>query len=183
MKVKFNQPIDVTFMSLTELADHIENTHHAFLREELPRLARLTREIAQKHGEREPRLHQVQETFRRMAFELSAHMLKEEHCLFPMIRQLEAGYQPTMAHCGTLANPIGQMESEHIDADSELKHLREMTHGFTPPEWACKSYRGLLASLAYLERDLQAHIHKEDNILFPNALKIEAHQERKEPVA
>jgi regulator of cell morphogenesis and NO signaling len=177
-----SQPIDVMSMSLTELADHIENTHHAFLLEELPRLARLARDVAQKHGQRDPRLHQVQETFRGMAFELWSHMLKEEHCLFPMIRQLEASDQPASLHCGTIANPIRQMESEHGDADSALQRIRELTDGFAPPEWACKSYRGLLASLAYLETDMHEHIHKENNALFPNALKIEALRHRSTPV-
>jgi regulator of cell morphogenesis and NO signaling len=180
---KRSRQINVTAMSLTELVDHIETTHHAYLLEELPRLARLTRDVAAKHGQRDPRLHEIQETFRGMAFELWAHMLKEEHCLFPMIRQLELGDQPASLHCGTIANPIRQMESEHGDSDSALEKLRALTDGFVPPEWACKTYRGLLAALAYLERDMHVHIHKENNVLFPSALKMEALRQRGVPVA
>ncbi len=34
--------VDVSDMPLTELADHIESTHHAFLRTEFPRLLAMT---------------------------------------------------------------------------------------------------------------------------------------------
>jgi regulator of cell morphogenesis and NO signaling len=99
-----------------------------------------------------------------------------------MIRQLESSDKPASLQCGTIANPIRQMESEHGDAESALEQLRELTGGFAPPEWACKTYRGLLAALAYLERDLHAHIHKENNVLFPSALKIEALRQCRVPV-
>jgi len=36
---------DAAAMSLTELADHIEQTHHVYLRSELPRLAAMTGEV------------------------------------------------------------------------------------------------------------------------------------------
>ena len=178
-----NPQVDVTAMSVTDLVDHIEKTHHAYLHEELPRLAAMTKKVATRHGERDPRLQEVQETFRAMALELGQHMFKEEECLFPMIRQLEAGDRSPTVHCGTLGNPIRQMEFEHDDAGSALKRLRELTEGFEPPEWACNTYRALLAGLAYLERDMHTHVHKENNILFPSALRLEALSQRGLPVA
>jgi regulator of cell morphogenesis and NO signaling len=178
-----NDSPDVTSMSLTELADHIEKTHHAYLREELPRLAAMTKKVADRHGGHDPRLREVQKTFGAMALELSQHMFKEEQCLFPMIRQLEASERPAALHCATVANPIRQMELEHDDAGTALVRLRELTDGFSPPEWACNTYRALLAGLAYLERDMHAHIHKENNVLFPSALDFEAIRKRGLPVA
>lgn len=175
--------VDVSTMSLTELADHIEKTHHAYLHEELPRLAEMTQKVTTVHGEKDPRLQQVQETFRAMALELWRHMFKEEECLFPMIRRLEAGDRAASIHCGTIANPIRQMESEHDDAGSALERLRELTDGFAPPEWACKTYRALLAGLAFLERDMHSHVHKENSGLFPRALEMETQVQRKLPVA
>jgi regulator of cell morphogenesis and NO signaling len=38
--------VDAASMSLPELADHIEQTHHAYLRSELPRLMKLTQKVA-----------------------------------------------------------------------------------------------------------------------------------------
>ena len=64
-----NLQVDVTTMSLSELVDHIEKTHHSYLHEELPRLAAMTKKVADRHGERDPRLQEVQDTFRAMALE------------------------------------------------------------------------------------------------------------------
>ena len=170
-------PADVADMSLTELVNHIEATHHAYLREELPRLPAMTYEAAYGYGDRDRRLHQVHETMRVMAFELWCHMLKEERCLFPMIRQLEADDGPPMFRCGTIADPICQMELDHEGADVALEQLKELTDGFSPPEWACAAHRVLLAALAHFERDMHRHIHKENNVLFPRALEMERQKE------
>ena len=174
---------DVSEMTVTDLVDHIEDTHHAYLRKELPRLAELARQVASRHGEKDPRLHRVQQTIGEMSVELWQHMQKEEQCLFPMIRQLQLGAQAPWVYCGTIANPIRQMEFEHDDAGAALSRLRELTDGFSPPTWACNTYRVLLNALAYFERDMHAHMHKENNVLFPNALRMEALQHRGSPAA
>ncbi len=166
--------VDTAAMSLTELAGHIEQTHHAYLRSEFPRLEEMTEKVASIHGERNPSLHQIKETFLALATELSNHMMKEEQILFPMIRQLNASETTPAFHCGSLANPIRQMESEHTQAGSALEKLRELTDGYTPPDWACNTYRAMLDALAHLEHDLHLHIHKESNVLFPRALEMES---------
>lgn len=164
---------DTTDMGLTELADHIEQTHHAYLRSEFSRLNDLTSKVASVHGDQNPRLHQVSETCRALIAELSDHMMKEEQILFPLVRQLDASDTAPTFHCGSLANPIDQMESEHSQAGAALERLRELTDGFTPPDGACNTYHAMLDALAQLERDLHLHIHKENNVLFPRALKME----------
>jgi regulator of cell morphogenesis and NO signaling len=42
--------VDAAAMSLLELADHIELTHHAYLKQELPRLDFLTAKVSNVHG-------------------------------------------------------------------------------------------------------------------------------------
>lgn len=165
--------VDSAAMSLAELADHIEATHHAYLRSELPRLDGLSERVASAHGRRDPRLYEVRNTLLSLAAELSHHMVKEERILFPLVRELEAAAATPDFPCGSLANPIRQMEHEHDDAGAALDRLRELTDGYTPPEWACNTYRALLDSLARLEQDLHRHIHKENNVLFPRAQEME----------
>ncbi len=159
--------------SLTELIDHIETTHHQYLRSELPRLGELVKKVSSAHGEKDPRLREVAKAFFPMAEELLGHMLKEEQILFPMARELEVGESVPEFHCGSVANPIRQMESEHDQAGAALELLRELTDGYVPPDWACRSYQAMLSALADLEYDLHRHIHKENNVLFPRVLKME----------
>ncbi|MFQ5790463.1 MAG: iron-sulfur cluster repair di-iron protein [Acidobacteriota bacterium] len=170
--------VDAAAMPLAELADHIEQTHHAYLRSELPRLNAMTEKVASVHGDKEPRLGELRNAFLALAQELSSHMMKEEQILFPMVRQLDASEAAPMFHCGSLANPIRQMEMEHDHAGSALERQRELTDGYQPPEWACNTYRAMLDALAHLERDLHQHIHKENNVLFPRALEMEREKGR-----
>lgn len=168
--------IDAAAMSLTDLADHIEQTHHVYLRSELPRLTELAQKVVSAHGEHDTRLPEVSDTIKGLAAELSDHMMKEERILFPMVRQLDAGADNPASHCGTIAAPINQMEAEHAQAGIALARLQKLTDGFSPPEWACNTYRALLDGLQHFEFDLHQHIHKENNVLFPRTIKLE--QER-----
>jgi regulator of cell morphogenesis and NO signaling len=161
-------------MSLSELADHIEAVHHDYLRSELPRVDQLVNKVANAHGERDPRLVRLIPIFIGFREELMMHMRKEEQILFPMIRQIESGSASGAAHCGSVANPIRQMEAEHDDAGDALEQMRALTDGFEVPEIACNTHRAMLDALAYLERDMHTHVHKENSILFPRAIQLES---------
>lgn len=165
--------VDVDAMGLTELADHIEATHHAYLRTELPRLDFMTEKVARVHGDKDERLHSMRDAFIALKAELEPHLMKEETVLFPIVRQLEASSRLPEFHCGSVANPIRQMEHEHDQAGAALAILNESTDAYTPPDWACNTYRAMLDSLEKLEADLHQHIHKENNVLFPKALELE----------
>jgi regulator of cell morphogenesis and NO signaling len=169
-----NTETDWTQAPLSQLADHIVATHHDYLRRELPRLEFLTDKVARAHGERHPELHQVRDIFAEFKAELDSHMVKEEHILFPMCRKLDTATEMPSFHCGSIANPIRVMESEHDSAGDALAALRELTHDFTPPADACNTYRVMLDSLRMLEADMHQHVHKENNILFPRAVATEA---------
>jgi len=166
--------VDAAGMSLTALADHVEQTHHAYLKQDLPILVEQAARVAIKHGDREPELRAVAEIVREFAEEMFDHMAKEERILFPIIRALDQ--KGGAAPAPSLANPIRQMEAEHVNAGDALVRLRELTHAFSPPADACNTHRALFAGLAQLETDLHQHVHKENNILFPRALAREANR-------
>ena len=161
-------------MSMTELADHIEETHHAYLRSELPRLARLVDKVTTVHGEVHAWLEEVRTVFAGLVAELEPHMMKEEQILFPMIRELERAGSSRVFHCDTIENPIRVMEHEHDNAGQALDRLRNITNGFAIPEGACNSFRAMLDGLETLEADLHDHIHKENNVLFVRAAQAAA---------
>ena len=162
-----NDPI--ADMSMTELADHIVETHHAYLRSELPRLARLVDKVTAVHGETHAWLDEVRTVYADLVAELEPHMMKEEQILFPMIRQIEKSGSSGAVHCGTIENPIRVMEHEHDNAGAALDRLRTLTNGYAIPEGACNSFRAMLDGLETLEADLHQHIHKENNVLFVRA--------------
>jgi regulator of cell morphogenesis and NO signaling len=159
--------------SLATLADHIEQTHHAYLKNELPRLEYLVNKVANRHGSHTPSLIDLACVFAPFKLELESHMQKEEVILFPICRQLERATSPQQFHCGSVQNPIAVMIREHDDAGDALKRMRELTNDYTPPLDACNTYRALFDSLHELEQDMHRHVHKENSILFPKALELE----------
>lgn len=158
---------------LAELCDHIQQTHHAYLRQELPRLSGLVDQVVSAHGENHPELREVQQALATLRAELEPHMFKEEQILFPAIRQLEHAANRPAFPFGSVANPIRMMEHEHDAAGSGLARIRELTDGYLPPADACNTYRVMLDSLHRLEQDMHQHVHKENNILFPRAQALE----------
>ncbi len=162
-----------TEASLTDLCDHIQATHHVYMREELPRLTLLIDKVVSAHGANHPELTDLQKAFRSLQEELTPHMFKEEQILFPAIRQMEQSTAAPMFPFGTISNPIGAMEHEHASAGVALARIRKLTDQYRVPEDACNTYHVMLDSLAHLEEDLHLHIHKENNILFPRAQRLE----------
>ena len=160
--------VDAAAMTLTQLADHIETTHHEYVKAELPRLLEMAERVALKHKWKDARLPEVHATLLALTNEMFNHMQKEEQILFPLVRQWEAGTVGDF-HCGSVANPIRQMELEHEAAGGAVARLRKLTDNFTPDAEACNTHRGLLAGLEEFEADLHQHVHKENNVLFPRA--------------
>ena len=156
---------DWSTASLTELADHIESTHHAYLKDALPRLARLVHRTYTVHGLHYRWLPELKATFDRFAADMDAHMFKEEHVLFPLIRKIDAG-----ARGAAVSQPVSIMEQEHERAGADLEHMRKLSNNYTAPEGACNTFRAVLDGLSELEADTHIHVFKENSILFPKAV-------------
>ncbi len=166
-------PGEWTGLDPVGLVDHLEATHHRFLKEELPRLTALTEGIRDVHGANHPELTEVSAVFRRLRAELEPHLMKEERVLFPMVRQLVAAEFRPAFHCGSIANPISVMLAEHDHAGNLLDLLVGLTGGFETPADGCASYRACYDGLADLDADTRMHIHKENNALFPAVVALE----------
>jgi regulator of cell morphogenesis and NO signaling len=74
---------------------------------------------------------------------------------------------------GSIANPINMMEHEHANAGDAIEKIKTLSNNYSPPDYACNTYRVLYAKLKEFEEDLNKHIHLENNILFPRAIKME----------
>jgi regulator of cell morphogenesis and NO signaling len=43
------------------------------------------------------------------------------------------------------------------------------------PSWACQTFQALYEGLSELEANMHVHVHLEDNVLFPRALRLAGH--------
>jgi len=159
--------------SLVDLTRHLEATHHAYLREELPRMSSLLTKVLSVHGANHPELARISKVFEQLVEDLMPHMMKEEQILFPFIRSMEEG-RSGGACFGTVQSPIEVMEREHEAVGAMLAELRSLTHGYEAPADGCASFKGLYAGLLALEQDTHLHIYLENQILHPRAIAREA---------
>lgn len=150
--------------SEAELIAHIQEKHHAFLREELPALTPYVTKVSKVHGDHHPHLLRVKEIFSSLKSELLDHTADEDANVFPLILQFALNPAPETA--AALKPHIEELETEHSAAGDLLKELREITGGFEPPAGACGTYRLVYQRLAALEKDTFEHIHLENNVLF-----------------
>ncbi len=164
---------DPAWDDLTGLVDHLEATHHAYLKDAMPRLTALADKVAGVHGANHSELIKVAALVGEIRADLDPHLLKEEQVLFPMIRELDEATTAPSFHCGSLVSPIGVMLAEHDMVGALLAQLRAETDGYRVPDDGCASYQLLYQSLAELETDTHVHIHKENNLLFPAVLEAE----------
>jgi regulator of cell morphogenesis and NO signaling len=164
--------------ALCGLIDYIVNTHHAYVKQEIPRLHQLLKKVVSVHGKNHPELSKIQQVFDGVSTELASHMMKEERILFPYISALEKaivnGTPKPRPAFGSVGNPVHMMELEHESAGAALKEISTLSSSYTAPEDGCFSYRTLYTALKEFEADLHQHVHLENNSLFPRAIELES---------
>lgn len=171
-----NEVFDFDKMDLAQLVDYILQTHHAYVKSEMPQIYAYLQKVSSKHGERHPELYKIFEIFAAVKEEMEGHMKKEELVLFPRIKELQKLTDNENAqlqlNIGYLQSPITVMEQEHDHAGNLLNDIRVFSNNYTPPQDACTTYRLSFAALKAFELDLHQHVHLENNILFPKAISV-----------
>jgi regulator of cell morphogenesis and NO signaling len=169
--------LDAPHWALDDLADYIVDRHHRYVQGAIPALRQALAVARDSWGATHAPLAATEAAFAELADELESHMAKEEHILFPAIRELararRAGQAATGLAFATLLHPIRAMESEHTRARQLLVDLRRDTQSYRPPDTADDSGRECYRQLARFDEDLETHIHLENDVLFPRTLELE----------
>ncbi|MBB6682192.1 iron-sulfur cluster repair di-iron protein [Aequorivita sp. 609] len=172
-----DRALDFNSWKLDFLTDHIINVHHGYVEESSPLLLQYSQRVNHVHGHHYTELAEIESLVKQVVQELAAHMKKEELILFPFIKKLvkaeREGTEVPPIHFGTVENPIKMMEEEHEEAGEILRKIAKLSNNFTPPQGACNTYKAFYSKLEEFEQDLHQHVHLENNILFPKALKLE----------
>lgn len=151
--------IDPRQLTTSELVAHIVGKHHAFLRRSLPLVQRLAAKVKRAHGARNPKLAALEVAVTTLVDALTPHLDEEERELFPRLIAEEGSEK--------LRELLASMFDDHHAVARLLEQIRAAADDFSPPPWACNSYRTLLSELEALERDTFAHVHLENHALAP----------------
>jgi regulator of cell morphogenesis and NO signaling len=152
------------------LCDYIVNTHHKFVLKTLPDLVQYTAKISTVHGDRHPELKAVETLFAQINKELLQHLKNEEEVLFPAIKVALKNSAPDQKRL--IQTEISRMSGEHEFAGGAMDKINDLTKNYLIPADSCNTYQVTLKLLQQFEDDLHTHVHLENNILYPKALKI-----------
>jgi regulator of cell morphogenesis and NO signaling len=142
------------------LVARIIDRHHAYARRALPALRPLVAKVAEVHGAHDPRLAEVRSRFDALSGRLLGALDEEESATFPLL--MARGSDPAR-----VAAAVARMEAGEAVLRQDLAQLAALTDGYTPPTWACRSYRLALAQLEELAADLHRHLDLEAGYLLP----------------
>lgn len=163
--------------NLDFLADYITNTHHQYVKKNAPEILGYAKKVANVHGANHPELNRIRDLVQFVHDEMMEHMVEEDDILFPTVKKiLEAEKTNTPRNADEVqkfVDIVNKSEEEHQEVGDAMHEIRHKTENYTLPDDACASYTLLYKMLEDFEADLFTHIHLENNILFPKAVKIE----------
>ncbi|MDD3723700.1 MAG: iron-sulfur cluster repair di-iron protein [Lutibacter sp.] len=176
-KVPAAHPIPYNEWNLDFLVDYIVNTHHRYIRKQLPDITTYANKVLEVHGNKHPELIEINQRVKAVNSKLIDHLGREEKTLFPYIKELARADKntqlPQATHFNAIQDVVGNHENEHEGVGENLNTIRKLASNYALPEDACASYTLLYRMLDEFEEDIQLHIHLENNILFPKAIALE----------
>jgi regulator of cell morphogenesis and NO signaling len=156
--------------NLDFLCDYIVNTHHKTVLKLLPQLTVYTRKIEQVHGAHHPELVEIAELFSQINTELLQHLKKEEEVLFPAIKDVLKTSSSESKKI--VISEITRMKGEHEFAGGAMDKINVLSDNYGVPADGCNTYQVAYKLLEQFEDDLHIHVHLENNILYPKALRF-----------
>jgi regulator of cell morphogenesis and NO signaling len=149
------------------LRDLIDD-HQRCIDSQIPGVRIAIEKAAAEYGEQS--LVRIERLFSRFAAVITSHMLNEERDLLPHIAQLES------ARNGSSAAPTLRISHRVLGELVEHERLHEQL--LTMRLLAAEASAGsatieLRRKLALFARDVNCHMHIENNVLYPRAIEIE----------
>ena len=159
------------------LADYVINVHHAYLYATLPKLELQLESFINGHKKKYPALLEIQEPFIELSRVLIPHCRQEDETIFPYIKQIDAAHRRKESYGNllvrTLRKPLSCISGIHDEIGELLQDLRRSSNEFNFPDQACTNHQVIYHQLKEFHDDLIQHMHLENNILYPQARKIE----------
>jgi len=152
------------------LCDYIQNTHHKYVLKTLPELVFYTQKLKSVHGDNHPELNQIAVLISNINDELLMHLKKEEEVLFPAIKK--ALSSNSAGNKTLIKSEITRMSEEHEFAGGSMDQINIISNSYNVPSDGCNTYHVGFKLLHEFEDDLHVHVHLENNILYPKALKL-----------
>lgn len=154
--------------------EYLKHTHHLFIKQKLPYIARLIENL--KPGVT-PLVKDLQIVFPLFVEDFIHHIYEEEDTLFTYISLLAASLKKKVNTSKLFLemekHSLQKCAMEHDTHDDEMQGIRKITNGYALDSHIGLHLRVVFAELKDFEKELKLHARIENEILFPKALALE----------
>jgi regulator of cell morphogenesis and NO signaling len=176
--IQLSSSINFSQWNIDFLIDYIVNVHHSYLTTNLPEICQTLERFVNGHVQKYPQLKELLTCIYSLRDEILPHVEQENQVVFPYIKQIVHAYESREPYAAllvrTLRKPVETlMYHEHQYIRKYIHKIRELTNNYTPPNACCITHKVAFLTLKELDSDLMQHIHLENNILFPQAIRLE----------
>ena len=173
LDTKSNSLPDFGIMRIDMLADYIKRNHHKYTERKLVFIRNNIERLIRDHESNHHELAQIQKIFDDLSIGLRIHMKQEEFMIFPYIKTMIKKRSINSKLFKTIQDPIMAMKDDHDNEEKGFVILSDLTHNYSIPHRGYYEFKATYAAMKDLEEDIKIHMHLENNILFPKAIKFE----------
>ena len=169
---------DFNSWRLDALSEYIVTHYHRHADKQIQVIKPALEKACQEYGERHSWLPEIKKLFDEAAGIIAVHQKKEELILFPFIRKMadaEKNNKEFLRPSATrsVENPVNMLTHEHHQQSDLFQKISDLSQDYTRPEGVDGTFGDCLQLLQEFELNLHQHLHLENNILFPKALRLE----------
>lgn len=169
--------VDYNALPIDKLIKHIVSTHHRYIQNNVELISSFAEKVAKVHGKHAPETLVIHKLWIELVNDLMEHLRNEEKNLFPSMVHWSFNYSSanvSKALQDDITMILGDFEIEHEKVGDLIHQIQTLSNNYTPPEWACNTYKALYFKLNEFQSDLMHHIYLENNILFPKSLYLQS---------
>lgn len=167
-----NYEVRIGQWPLDLLADYIEKTHHRYTEKTTMTLKTMVEHYLGKASDNEGIIKQFQPLLAELTGAMAVHMKREELTFFPAIRKMAASRGKADAiPVKPLNTTVDMFIHEHSQQHDSLVRIRKLFASYTLKAADDKAFNEIMLLMKELEEDLALHLHLENNLLFPKALR------------
>lgn len=157
---------------VADLVQHIRETYHQRMRDELQQAAILADRVADRHADVLPMLTTLRQMVLELRTRLDQHLEREAAAVFSEVIHLVQTRDVSTDRVDRLTSALVAMSDDHDEIANAFEDIRRVTSGYEPPMWACPTFRTFYDTLSHIEHRLRLQLHLEDHVLFPRALAL-----------
>jgi regulator of cell morphogenesis and NO signaling len=167
--------LDLGGWDMASLTNYIIQLHHKFVSTQTAFITELAFKVAESNHSRNPEIKEIAYLFAETGSLLEQKSIKEEQELFPLITALSQVEKSEnalkIADYGQIDATIALLQTGSLKIVEGMRQIRDLTRNYIAPAYTSSTCPILYKLLAAYEEDALLHLHLENNILFPKAVK------------